>query len=632
MGLYSEARRRGIFRVAATYLVVSWIVLEVGYVLSTILGLPKPVMKTMLALLVLGFPVALALAWNFRFGDGGLLRHDDGPSQVDTEHEAAHGAGHEAGHEGGHGGHGHGSVGGVDPLPIIVGVMVLGGLVVLGVSKLIGGDTAKGPVDAYGAPIAAAAPGDAAKPALAPPATARVAPANSIAVLPFDNLSGDPNQAFFSDGMAEELRGALASVAGLQVAARTSSNAFRGTNTDVATIGARLGVAYTLEGSVRRAGDVVRVSAQLIEAKTGFERWSETYDRKVKDVFAIQSEIAARVTDALKVQLLPREQALLAEGATLSPAAHDAFLRGRQLYRQSGGESIYRNALAQFDAAIAADPDYAVAYGARAAVLSFLAGQFVDDPAEVRRLRAQALESARTGARLSPEIPFVQSSLGYVLELSALDVTGARAAYDKSMVAGSGDADLLVRYGLFNARNGDAAKGLAALEKAVKLDPVNATAWKAYAGALTLSHRYAEAAERQREALRLNPDFTTGRQELGNMLLLQGKLDEARAAYGAEATRWARLVGMAIIERRQGKTAAAEAAYAALVKEFPASTLYQQAQVLAQWGDKAGALAKLERALVEADPGLLEMRRDPLLDPLHGDRRFAALAARLTPG
>ncbi len=634
MRLYAEARRRGIFRVAATYLVVSWLVLEVGHLLSLILELPHVVMRVVLGALVLGFPLALGLAWYFRIATGSWDPHIDLPESEPASN--AENAGHEhgkhgGGHGGGHGGHGAHGGGGVDPLPIIMGVLTLGALLVLGVNRIVGTDDGGGG-EGHGAKTENVVHRGTTAPEALAAAPARVAPANSIAVLPFDNMSGDPGQAFFSDGLAEEVRSALAGVAGLQVAARTSSDAFRGTKTDIGTIGAKLGVAYTLEGSVRRSGDVVRVSAQLIEASTGFERWSQTYDRRVKDVFAIQSEIATRVTDALKVQLLPQETARLAESATTSATAHDAFLRGRALYRQSGGEAVYRSALAQFDAAIAADPEYAMPYSARAATLAFLAGQFVDNPADAHRLNVEALASARTAARLAPDVPYVQAMLGYVLDLGALDFAGASAAFDRSMVGGSGDADVLGRYGEFNARNGDVAKGIAALEKAVRLDPVNARAWKSFGNALFFARRYPEAVERQREALRLNPDFVSGHMELGNMLLLQGRLDEARAAYNAEPARWAKLVGLAIIERRQGNKAAADAAWQALTSEFPDSTLYQQVQVLAQWGDKAGALARLERAFTVVDPGLVYLRRDPMIDVLRDDPRFKVLAARLEHG
>lgn len=632
MSIYAEARRRGVLKVAATYVVVSWLVLEVGYVLSTILGLPKPVMKTLLALLVLGFPLFCAFAWNFRITGDGWFRHPELPETepaAGSENEL-----HEAHGEGHGGGHGHGAaVGGVDPLPIIVGVMVLGGLLILVFNQFFGSGDAGKPVDDGHGEVVAEASAVPARPATATVAAATVAarPAapNSIAVLPFDNMSGDPDQAYFSDGMAEELRGALAGVAGLQVAARTSSNAFRGTNSDAATIAAKLGVAYTLEGSVRRAGDIVRISIQLIEARTGFERLTQTYDRRARDIFAIQSEIATKVTDALKVELLPREAARLNQGATQSTVAHDAFLRGRQLFDLSGDEAVYRSALAQFDAAIATDPRYAAAHAARAYTLAIISGQF--DPAEkFKATNAAALVSARQAVALAPGLPDAQLALGYVLGRTNFDLKGANTAYESALRAAPGDADVLIGYGLFNIRVGDAAKGLAALEKAIALDRFNPRVWKALAGAYFAARRYDEALARQRQALALSPGLAVGHYDLGMTLLMTGKTRQARDEFGIEKQDWARQTGLAIAEFKLGNRAASDKALAALVTRNGDTALYQQAQVRAQRGDADGAFAALERALLVGDSGLLSLRNDPLLDPLRADPRFQRLLARMS--
>lgn len=605
---------------AATYLVTAWLVLEVGYVLTNVLSLPKPIMKAIFGLLVAGFPLVTILAWNFRLTDAGLLRH---PA---TEEPESFGDGH-AEHHGGHGGHGA-SIGGVDPLPIIFGVMVLGALILLVAIKGFGFGADMAADIGHGEPAAvASAPAEPA--ALA----ARAVAPNSIAVMPFDNLSGDPKQAFFSDGLSEELRGALAGVAGLQVAARTSSNAFRDSKDDVTAIGSKLGVAYTLEGSVRRAGNVVRVNAQLIEAKTGFERWSQSYDREMRDVFAIQSDIATRVTEALKVQLLPREtQALAGAGRSASPDAYDAFLRGRQLFDLSGDESTYRAALAQFDAAIAADPGYAAAHAARARTLAVIAGQF-DGAATIDTTNAAALAAARKAVALAPTLGEAQLALAYVLARTSFDLAGANAAYEAAIKTSSGNADALISYGTFNARVGDAAKGLAALDKAVALDRFNPRAWKALGSATYTARRFADAVPLQRQALKLSPGLAAGHYDLGLSLLMQGDLRAAAAEFLVEKQRWAHLTGTAIVAWKLGDRAGSDKALAALMAENGDTVLYQQAQVRAQRGDVGGAIMALERGLAAGDSGLLLLRRDPLLDPLRQDPRFARLVTRLSvPG
>ena len=616
MGLVQTAKKRGVFRAAATYLIVSWLVLEVGHLLSLILELPHATMKVVLGALVLGFPLVIGMTWYFRLTADGLVPEIDLPetepaSRAEHDNHEAHEA-----HGGGHGGHGGG--GGADPLPIILGVLTLAGLILLGAIKYFGGGhgeaAPKAEVAIAPAPTAVAAP--------------RAAPPNSVAVLAFDNLSGDPSQAYFSDGVAEELRGQLASVAGLQVAARTSSNAFKGSTADAGTIASKLGVAYIIDGSVRRSNNVVRISAQLVEGKSGYERWSQSYDRKLTDLFATQSEIAKTVTGALSVKLLPQDSARLAAGATTSTAAHDAYLKGRQLFDLSGDEAVYRAALAQFDAAIAADPGYGAAHAARARALAAIAGQF-DSADQARPDGAAAVTAAERAVALAPGLADAQSALGFVLERVKFDLPGARAAYDKSLAAGGGDADILIRYGLFNARVGDLEKGLAALDKAVTLDRFNPRAWRAYGAALFAARRYADALPRQLEAVRLSPGLAAGHAAIGDTLLMMGNIAGARAEYATEHQRWAHLAGLAIVERRQGNAAAADKALAALITEDGDTAIYQQAQVRAQWGDRAGALAALDKAFAVHDPGLLYLRRDPLLDPLRGDAHFKALAAQM---
>ena len=225
-------------------------------------------------------------------------------------------------------------------------------------------------------------------------------PPNSIAVLPFANLSGDPAQDYFSDGLSEELIGTLARLKPLHVIARSSSFHFKGSQDDGATIGMKLGVRpiCSTAVSVGRAKQV-RVSAELADARTGYERWNATYDRDLKDIFAVQSGIAQSVADALKVQLFGGDIAALSLNGTTSPEAYDSYLRGRHLLDQGAGEADYRQALARFNAAIAADPRYASAYAARATALVYLANQFVG-PDRLRATYDEALSSARQGVEL----------------------------------------------------------------------------------------------------------------------------------------------------------------------------------------------------------------------------------------
>jgi len=453
------------------------------------------------------------------------------------------------------------------------------------------------------------------------------APPNSLAVLPFANLSGDPAQDYFSDGLSEELISTLARLKPLHVVGRSSSFHFKGSHEDGAAIGVKLGVTYLLDGSVRRDGGLVRVSAELADAKTGYERWSATYDRDLKDIFAVQSGIAQAVADALKVQLFGGDIAALSLNGTSSPEAYDSYLRGRKLLLEGADEASYRQALARFDAAIAADPRYASAYAARATALVYLASQF----AGLDRLRAtydEALASARQGVELAPGLASTQTILAATLVYANHDFAGAKLAFARAKAEGAGDAAVLLGYGLFTCELGDCKAGAAALRRAVALDPLNPGAYKTLGSVLIGARRYPDAIAALRKALALSPNISIAHNSIGNALMLQGDLAGAQTEYAAEPLAWARRTGEAMVLRRLGDVAGARAALAALIADGGDASAYQEAQVYAQWGDRDRAFSALDTALRLNDAGLLMLKVDPLLDPLRADPRFATHLAR----
>ncbi len=609
--IWPRLSERGVPRAAATYLVTSWLVLEVGHLLSLILDMPHWAMRFVFWLLVLGFPVALVVAFNSR-----LMAK---VGEVDLpETEPASRAEHHL-HE--DGGHGHAKSSEIDPLPFIVGGLIVLALLFLGASKLVG--TQPEPGAATEAPVSPAA---VLRPAVAE--LPREAPRNSVAVLAFANLSGDPKQDYFSDGLSEEVLDALANVRQLQVAARTSSFSFKNKSVDVTTIAAKLGVAYVLDGSVRRDGDLVRVSASLIDAKTGFKTWSETYDRKLNDIFAVQQGIAAAVASALQVHLGGSELPQIASGGTSNTLAYDQYLKGRQLVDMSASEADWREALASFDAALAADPTYANAYAARARALIALANAFL--PAnQLRPTYDSALASARRAAELAPGSADAQSTLGYALVYTKLDFAGAAAPYQKSLELGGGNADILIRYGLYACRTGKAAAGLEALRSAVNLDPLNPRAHKSLALGLYSAHDYGGSVDAMRRALALSPKMTLAHSVIGDALLMRGDLAGATAEYQLEPVSWAKITGLAVAAARSNRPADGRALLDQLVRQFGDSNVYQQAQVQAQLGNSDGALAALRQARKVGDVGLFYVWTDPLLDPLRNDEGFTSLIARL---
>ena len=287
---------------------------------------------------------------------------------------------------------------------------------------------------------------------------------NSVAVLPFKNISGDAEQDYFSDGLSEELRATLARNLKLLVMAQASSSKFRDRTEDAVTIAEKLGVAYLLDGTVRKSGDIARVTADLIDGRTGFSRWSRTFDRSLDDIFAVQSEIAGTVARALEAEVVPDPNAptgaagaLAAAGGTRSAAAYDAYLRGRALYDLSVDEASERAALAQFDIAIAADPDYAPAHAARARSLTAIANQY-GRSGETDAMYQAAIQSAERAIEIAPELADAYSTLGFTLFQARLDAAAAREPFERSRELGAGEATVLARYAQYSARTGRAAE------------------------------------------------------------------------------------------------------------------------------------------------------------------------------
>lgn len=454
---------------------------------------------------------------------------------------------------------------------------------------------------------------------------ASVAPQNSIAVLPFTNLSGDSAQDYLSDGLAEDLIAALTTNSALQVMGRTSTFKFKGSKDDSATIGARLGVAYLLDGSVRRDGDTLRVSAGLIEAKTGFQRWAQTYDRPMKDVLSIQGDIAALVADALKVKMA--EAGPTSTGGTNNAAAFDAYLKGRQLLAASGSEPEYRKAIAQFDAALAEDPDYALAHAARSRALLAIAAQFAQGRT-MQSLIADGLREAQRSVDLAPDLALAQSALATARAIGKLDIAGAAEPFEQSWRLAPGDPAILMSFGAYQSDVGQTDQAITVLRRAAVLDPLNPNVQRFLGIAYYFSGRYTDAISAFRAALALNQHMALAHAYIGHILYLQNKLQDARAEYALEPSFW-RQVGSALINARAGDKLAATRDLAQIRALADETTFYQQAEILAQWGQQDQAVEALEHAYAVQDSGLLQLRSDPLLDPLRDNPNYRNLLRRL---
>ena len=452
------------------------------------------------------------------------------------------------------------------------------------------------------------------------------AASDTIAVLPFANLSGDPGQNYFSDGIAEELRSALARLAGLKVVGRTSSEAVR--DEDAESAAKKLGVPNVLTGSVRRSPETIRVSAQLIDGKSGVERWSHSYDRPPGDAIKIQTEIAERVARSLSIALGSAGRAALTVGGTQNVAAQNLVLQADEL-TQSFSRGTWQRALELLDAAIALDPNYARAYGLKGIVILILGNRFSRSGSELARSRAEALRNARKAVEIAPELPLGHGVLAEIYR-SNLQIAEAAKQHERAIQLASGEPDELRSYASFLAALGRTSEALQMSNQALALDPLNPNSYGNQARIMYGARRYAEVVESAERLKRDSPELFDFPLSLGSALMMMNRFEEARQAFAEEpADDPIRLAAEAILAARSGDRAAALSILQKLKRLFGEAASYQYAEIHASLGQVDEAIAALELGWRIKDPGLLGMKVDPSLDPIRGDPRFAALMKRI---
>ena len=453
---------------------------------------------------------------------------------------------------------------------------------------------------------------------------------NSVAVLPFANLSRDPAQQYFSDGLASEIRAQLSRNALLEVVGQTSSNQFRDKTGDARSIAKELRVSYILGGNVQKMGDRLKIVTDLTDGKTGISKWAQTFERQMADIFAVQSEIATAVAGALSAAMDRKASGdnALQVGGTKSLAAFDAYLRGRDLFESHIDENSERAALAKFEQAIAIDPEYAAARASRARSLAVIANQYAN-AVERRSLYGEAVDEARRATNIAPDFALGFAALGYALFYGRLDAKAAKVPYERAHELAQSDVDVLGRYAVFCARTGRFSDADAAINRAAALDPLNPSMFKSAGNIKYAAKSYQEAIDFARQALALNPKRSTLHGDIGNAYLMLGDLAKAGEEFAQETNTLLALPGKAIVAHRQGDKTAAQKALEALVEEHGDNALYQQAQILAQWGDAEQAFAALDRAYATADSGLVYLLNDPLLDPVRNDGRYKKLLMEL---
>jgi TolB-like protein/Tfp pilus assembly protein PilF len=570
---FAELKRRNVYKVAVAYGVVAWLLMQVASQIFPFFEIPNWVVRLVVLLLIVGFPIALIIAWAFEVTPEGIKRT-----------EAADAAGQR-------------SHGGAWIYIVLIGAALSVGLFFVG--RYTAGH-ATSPVSE----------------------SATAIPQKSIAVLPLLNESGDPKDEYFSDGLSEELIAALAQISGLKVIGRSSSFRFKDRKEEPRTIGEKLGVSTLLEGTVRKQGDRVRIVAELINAADGIELWTRTFDRELKDIFAVQEEIARAVAESLKVTLLGSDSTQIS--APKNVEAHNAYLQGHFHFQRRNLED-YRKAVGYFDQAIRLDPGYALAYAERSEAWTFigdLTGQH--EPAW-----SNARSDAEKAVAIAPDLAEAHAALGFVRFLVDWKFT----------------------------------EGLSELKRAKELSPSNPTANDVLARVIVYLGRIDEAERQARQAVELDPLSVTTQNNLARVLFYAGKLDEADAAArksaelqpAAAAThRWQALMAaqrgdgetalreaqlepdegyrrfeLAVAEYVRGDRKAADAALADLIANGRDQLAYQIAEVYAVRGEKDKAFEWLQISFDNHDTGTLSLLVDPLLRGLRDDPRYNKFLAKL---
>jgi adenylate cyclase len=599
VSFFSELKRRNVIRIAVAYLAGAWLLIQVIETLLPIFGLPETMARNIVIIAAIGFVPALILAWVFEWTPSGIRRESESETHPVSARE------------------GSGSVRTLDRWIIVALVAALG---LFAIDRFLL-DPRR---DARALSTAAQAAAEQARAeALEEVAAARKeGPApHSIAVLPFVNMSDDRENEYFSDGVAEELLNLLAKIPQLAVAARTSSFSFKDSGVGLSEIAGTLNVANILEGSVRKAGNRVRVTAQLIEAETGFHLWSETYERELEDVFAVQDDIAANVAQALQLTILGEA---MPHARETSSETYTLYLQGLHFRNQSTLESL-EQAQAVLQEALSIDPDY---HPARILLGNVLLARAQYGAIPLAEGEGRAREALEQVLAAEPENADALGSLAWILIYRG-EFDEAGSLLTRALARKPGDAQLVNTMAFLRRSQGRLEEAIPLFRQAMALDPVRMAPSHNLSFTLYQVRRYDEAIASFKHTMDLSPDYYGGWAFLAAVYLVKGDLQDAKAAIDREQPGAWKLQIKAMVEHDLGNEAESMAA----IRDLQNGGFDDVNSILAMvhsWrGETDVAFEYLEAALDAEEQTLIDLRYDPLLDKLRSDPRWPAISAQI---
>jgi len=574
---FAELKRRNVYKVAVAYAVVGWLVMQVAATVVPALHLPDAITSAVVVLALLGFPIALVIAWAFEMTPQGMKR---------TEYVSPN-----------------------DVIPQWSGrkfAAMIASVAFLAVTLFVFQMLRSKSISTV-------------------PSIASTVSEKSIAVLPFLNESGDASDEYFSDGLSEELIAALAQIGELKVIGRSSSFRFKGKNEESKTIGEKLGVSTLLEGTVRKQADHVRIVAELINAADGRELWSRTFDRALKDIFAVQAEIAEAVAGSLELTLLGREDKSARNASTQSVEAHNAYLQGHFYFERRNPED-YRKAVGFFDEAIRLDPNYALAYAERSEAWTWIADQSNEKQKEAW---AAARSDAEKAVATDPHLSEAHAALGWVRFFSEWKFDEGLAELRRAQQLSPGNPtanDLLARVTVYLGQTREAEQ---LARQAIELDPLAYTARSNLARILFTEGKLGEADAEARKAAELQPSASSSHRWQVLIAVLRGDGQTALREAQLEPNAGYRRYELALAHYARGDRPAADAALTELIAQDRNVEAYQIAEVYAWRGETEKAFEWLQIAFDNHDTGLLSLLIDPLLRGLRDDPRYHSFLGKM---